>query len=276
MRVSPASMVGVHSVSVTESQVHLPDEEMNEATSSPHTTMEGGAASGASFGMRGHLRVPSSAQRDLLCIVLHGHGMRAQQMVEWFEEDLCPKLPSVEFLFLQAPVSWQISSQDFLPSWLKYLKEYDGEREDDLCEERLRQATADLRSIIEREASAVGGTRGTALLGLSEGGCMALEVACLVPLAGVITLVSHRLRYSSDTKLLCPWFALTASRDDIYRSNWALEHLRRGDAHKWKIVDDDHYLQHSDGETDAFAFDAFAEIRARVCAAFMNTKAASQ
>jgi predicted esterase len=199
---------------------------------------------------------------DLLCIVLHGHGMQARQMVEWFEGDLCSALPMVGFLFLQAPTSWQVSSQEFLPSWLKYLREYDGEREDDICQEDLARATSELRAAVEHEAAAVGGLRKVVLLGLSQGGCMALELACLLPLAGVITLVSHRLRYHSHARLLCPWFALTARRDDVYSPQWATVHLLRGEARMWQSVEDDHYLQASDAETHRFLRGAFAAISA--------------
>ena len=61
---------------------------------------------------------------------------------------LCAALPSVEFLFLQAPVSWQTSSQQFLPAWLEYLGEYDGANEDDVCSEALAETTASLTEVI--------------------------------------------------------------------------------------------------------------------------------
>ena len=188
------------------------------------TAMERAGAPAEPAGLRGHRREPATADRDMLCVVLHGHGMRALEMVEWLQQPLCAALPSVEFLFLQAPVSWQTSSQQFLPAWLEYLGEYVGANEDDVCS-------------------------------------VALELAFRLPLAGVVTLVSHRLRQNSDAKLLCPWYALTASRDDVYPPTWANRQLIRGDAQSWHIVDDDHYLGDTSEEVVAFVRRAIAELR---------------
>ena len=226
------------------------------------TAMERAGAPAEPAGLRGHRREPATADRDMLCVVLHGHGMRALEMVEWLQQPLCAALPSVEFLFLQAPVSWQTSSQQFLPAWLEYLGEFDGANEDDVCSEALAETTASLTEVI----GSLGGGRGDSnprvvLLGLSEGGCVALELAFRLPLAGVVTLVSHRLRQNSDAKLLCPWYALTASRDDVYHPTWANRQLIRGDAQSWHIVDDDHYLGDTSEEVVAFVRRAIAELR---------------
>ena len=60
--------------------------------------------------MHGHLHVKCSDQTVTsgLCFVLHGHGMQAKQMVEWLEDDVCGQNAHLEFVFLQAPVSWPV------------------------------------------------------------------------------------------------------------------------------------------------------------------------
>lgn len=53
---------------------------------------------------------------------------------------------------------------------------------------------------------------------------MALEVARMAPLTGVVTLVSYRRSQggcAASGNLQCPWYALTAAQDTVYASPWA-------------------------------------------------------
>ena len=81
-----------------------------------------------------------------------------------------------------------------------------------------------------------------------------------MPVAAVITLVSHRLHRDTEATLLCPWFALTANNDDIYPSNWATKQLLCGEARWWKVVDDDHYLCHRNREAMDFICRVLTEL----------------
>lgn len=209
--------------------------------------------------LRGMLRIHAKVEARYACIVLHGHGMQATEMVEWLQDAICNQFPHVEFFFLQAPVSWQESSLSFLPSWMQYKQEFDGIHEDEICGDSLRATTAALTGIAHECAHRVGlDMKQCIVLGLSEGGCLAIELACCLALTGVITIVSHRRTNNADAPLLSPWYALTGNTDKTYAPPWATQYLHQ--AHKWVTVDDDHYLNHTDKETMAFLVNALTDM----------------
>jgi len=197
---------------------------------------------------RGALRHVSRDTPALLCPVLHGHGMEAREMVEWFEP-LFETWPSVYFLFLQAPCRWHGASGQFLPGWFDYVAEHEGAQEDEISAESLQGSLQALEDVVRAEAASLGISR-VACLGLSEGGCMALELARRLPLHGVVTLVSHRRSEHASEPLTCPWLALTAKKDSVYAAPWALAHLPQ--ASRWVVVDDEHYLEESDEAVKEF------------------------
>jgi hypothetical protein len=74
---------------------------------------------------------------------------------------------------------------------------------------------------------------------------MALAVAERVAVAGVLTLVA----YCRGPPPRCPWLALCASRDAVYRPEWAGASLAHAQLCE---VDDDHYLHGSDDRVMRF------------------------
>ena len=190
---------------------------------------------------RGALRREARDTPALLCPVVHGHGMEAREMVEWFEP-FFEKWHAVHFLFLQAPCRWHGASAQFLPGSFVYVAEHEGAKEYYISAEGLQCSLQALEDVARAEAASLGLSR-VACVGLSEGGCMALELARRMPLHGVVTLVSHRRSEHASEPLTCPWLALTAKKDSVYAAPWALAHLPQ--ASRWVAVDDEHYLAES-------------------------------
>ena len=198
---------------------------------------------------------PATGDRECRCYVLHGYGMRAADMLDWIRADTRARLSHVEFVFLQAPARWQTSPQTFGPSWLAYVEEFDGREEDRICEEALEDITASLA-----EAIGLAQAPTTAVVGLSEGGCLALHLATRLPLKAVVTMVAHRLRESAASPLLCPWHALTAARDEVYPEHLTAPHLNaEAQAVVWEKVEDDHYLHHSSDACADFLSEALVQ-----------------
>lgn len=102
--------------------------------------------------LRRHCRYPTSEARNVatesLCIVLHGHGMEAQEMQDWLASPICANFPATQFVFLQAPSKWHSGSSMFLPSWFSYIEEFAGEREDVIDAAHCHGSACALRGII--------------------------------------------------------------------------------------------------------------------------------
>jgi predicted esterase len=159
----------------------------------------------------------------LYCVVFHGQAMESIAMKEWVEGAIASFFPRVEFIYLQAPLLPDSAGNDVQPNWLQYTKEFDGEKEDEVC---LRTLAAFVDALLDVIGVYVNGDlENTVLLGLSQGGCIALELALHARFRAVVTLVSHRLHCHSRMLLRQPWFALTAKQDDIFPSSWAWQTL---------------------------------------------------
>ena len=193
-------------------------------------------------GSRLHQRAGSHS----LCVVLHGYGMQASEMEDWLLPHLAAVRPLLDVLFLQAPVQWNASSSRFVPSWLSYVHEFHGTKEDVVDARLLEQHLFDIRKGID---AVKGPYTEVLLVGLSEGGCVALELAARYDFQAVVTLVSYRRRDFSHLPLKCPWHALIAQQDEVFPA-WAAATTE--DATSLLSVDDDHFLHKTDQEVVAF------------------------
>ena len=188
------------------------------------------------------------------CVVLHGHGMSAVEMEEWWDGlQLWHALKHTSFCFLQAPTKWHALSSQFLPSWFTYTEEYGGAEEDRICLQSL-EASIDafelvLPKALERCAPGMEISQ-VSCIGLSEGGCMALELARRFPFKSVVTLASYRRSEFASERLLCSWLALVASEDAVYRRPWTGASLLQ--ARVRRVVQDEHYLHNSSKEVASF------------------------
>lgn len=214
--------------------------------------------------LRGAIFVKSPiASTNKVCVILHGHGMTAQDMQEWLQE-LGLFQENMHFVFLQAPSTWYAPGSRFIPSWFTYVEEFDGVREDIISHSSLEAVLHSLCSCIHMALSTLSRTlsnqvrvQDTICAGFSEGGCVALELASMLPFKAVLTLVSHRRSHRVDRDLLCPWYALTATKDEVYSPPWALEHMHA--ATVWQKVEDDHYLHSSDAAVRDLFTQCFSE-----------------
>jgi len=188
-----------------------------------------------------------SARRhpDLIVIFLHGFSMSASDMAEEFVE-LFSKFKRIRFVFPEAPmIPITAHGGEMAHSWFDYISDHNGTREDVISLRTLRNQRFTLMNLIASEKQRY---RDAPLLigGLSQGGCMALDLATrLNNLVGVVTCVAHRLFISKSRPLLAPWYALTADQDEVFPKSWAAPSSRETALHT--VVQSDHYLLGGEG-----------------------------
>ena len=128
--------------------------------------------------------------------------------------------------------------------WFSYLTDHRGAQEDLVDTRKLRGSRGEILSLLAREAVDV---EKLVVVGFSQGGCMALDLATHVKVLAVITVVSHVLYASRPLKLLAPWYALVCERDDVFPlRGWAGVDLHR--ASSVEVHSYDHYVPDSVAE----------------------------
>jgi alpha/beta superfamily hydrolase len=143
-------------------------------------------------------------------------------------------------------------------SWFDYLTDREGEGEDAVDTASVRAARSTIQRLVWREHAAAPPNVPIMLGGLSQGGCLALDVASRdASLAAVVTGVAHRLHLSLTRPLLCPWYALIASDDDVFPFCWAAP-APQDCAHVTVAEGADHYL--SKGELAPFVVQAVRSV----------------
>jgi predicted esterase len=152
-------------------------------------------------------------------IFLHGLGMSAED-ISCDLAAVAAKLPWLRVVVPEAPMR-PVTAYGGIEhrSWFDYLTNREGEAEDAVDTQTVRTARGVIQQLVWRECAAA--PVPIILGGLSQGGCLALDVACRdASLAAVVTGVAHRLHLSLARPLLCPWYALIAS-DDVVPMSWA-------------------------------------------------------
>lgn len=194
-------------------------------------------------------------QPRLTIVVNHGHGMQAEELKTWIDANVSGEFCDVRCIYMQASSVYDAETSEFLPSWLTYEKEYYGKREDKISE----TALDDMTMALWKEIDELGIDTPIVLLGLSQGGCMALNMACARPVAAVITIVSHLLSVDKNRELLCPWYTLTAGDDAIYSKPWATRYNSR--ARHWiELKGCNHYLMDAKGADVNFVRNAISDV----------------
>jgi predicted esterase len=183
---------------------------------------------------------------DLVVIFLHGFNMTASEMAEEFV-DLFRRFPRVRFVLPEAPrMCITAHGGEEGNAWFDYITDRGGSREDMIGLCSLRNERLRLLNLVAFERRKCGDGVPVLLGGLSQGGCMALDIATRVnDLAGVASCVSHRLSISKARPLLCPWYALTAKNDDVFPPSWSFP--KPGETEMHLVVDSDHYLSRGEG-----------------------------
>jgi dienelactone hydrolase len=133
-------------------------------------------------------------------------------------------------------------------SWFEYTTDFNGIKEDRINMNTLIIQRYRMINLIRRIAKKYhnGDTSKIIIGGISQGGCLALDISTFIKLKCVITFVSHRIYPTIKKKILAPWYCLIATKDDIFRKEW----VNILSANYVKEVDDDHYLVNTD--TDDF------------------------
>lgn len=185
---------------------------------------------------------------ELVLVFLHGFCMSVDDMAKDFVE-LFKRFPTVRFVFPEAPrLKITAYKGEENNAWFNYITDHDGNQEDVIELASLTIQRANLMTLLAQERRK--NPRAKFLIGgLSQGGCMALDLATKVDwLDGVVTCVAHRLYTSLSRPLLCPWYALTAENDECFPSSWANPGENEALIHK-VAPGASHYLTGGEGPT---------------------------
>ena len=171
-------------------------------------------------------------------VFLHGYCMRARALRASLRR---ARPPGWRVVLPQAPRR-PLPDGSRAPSWQDYLSDSGGAREDGVDPGAAAATRARLRALLRREARRVaGGLTRVVIGGLSQGGCVALDLCAFVQPAAVVTLVAHRPKLSAARPLKCSWHALTAEDDDVFPASWA--HASLPEAATWERVPGGHFLE---------------------------------
>ena len=181
-----------------------------------------------------------------LCVVFHGYAMDSDSMLEWV--DSCST--DMDLLVLDAPVREGDQQQ-----WFVYENDHEGRAEDAVCSADLEKTLQEVSQLVSQVAGARLEQNRVVALGLSEGGCFALELGARLDLAGIVTLVSYRRQQHGAPPTNCPWHALVATDDSIYPCSWA----SRAGARVVRVPDD-HYLHKCGERASNFIEDSLARL----------------
>ena len=156
-------------------------------------------------------------------VFLHGFQMEALDLLDLFlaVRDACP---GWRFVLPVAPeMAITAHEKEVSRSWFDYLTDTEGVSEDTVDLFSMRCVRTELLHLLRMEASILPtkDVKSIYLGGLSQGGCMALDIASRVDLAGVITLVAPRLSVSMSRPLTCPWYSLISEDDEVFPLSWS-------------------------------------------------------
>lgn len=154
--------------------------------------------------------------------LLHGFQCTADDVSEWgarLYDSLGGRAKMIMPTASKIPITAHGGEEQY--SWFDYLTDSEGEREDVVCQSDIRSACARLATLINQEVRRVGRYTRVFLVGVSQGGCLALEIASKVELGGVVTVVGHRMYTSAHRALLTPWMSVRATDDEVFSASWA-------------------------------------------------------
>jgi predicted esterase len=176
-------------------------------------------AAPATGGLERLIVLPTTRPHEATLIYLHGYQMEAKELFDLFLE-LHQLHPTWRFVLPQAPSMAVTALGAECRSWFNYLTDREGREEDVVEISSVKIQREALRQLLHSEAALLGGRCDRVFFGgLSQGGCMALDLACHMTFGGVVTLVAPRLGPVS-LPLLCPWHALMGSEDEIFPPAW--------------------------------------------------------
>jgi predicted esterase len=181
---------------------------------------------------------PFGAEHCGTVVFLHGFSMEASDLVEELER-VCVACPGWRAVMPQAPRR-RITAHggEVSASWYDYLTDRDGLREDVAELSSLRETRVSLRRLVQKEAHRLGDKGRVVLAGLSQGGCVALDLATREPVGAVLTVVAHRLCVSRRP-LLADWHCICAADDKVMPlMAWAAP---RGEVSR-HVVPGDHFI----------------------------------
>lgn len=121
--------------------------------------------------------------------------------------------------------------------WYSYLTDRQGEGEDLVDTRKLRWSRGELLALLNLHSVDL---ERLVVIGISQGGCMALDLASHVRVMAVVTVVSHVLYATRPRKLLAPWYALVCERDDVFPRRWAGTDLHK--AARAEVHPHDHFV----------------------------------
>jgi pimeloyl-ACP methyl ester carboxylesterase len=144
-------------------------------------------------------------------------------------------------------------------AWFEYLTDYDGATEDVTDADTLTRTRARLVDEIEGLCEDRGvPLQRVAVVGYSQGGNVAVDLACHLRVGLCVTLASHKLSVT-DRPIHCRWNALMLSRDECFPMDTFAPLV--AEASTVDVLDDYHGMDACGEEAIAFlegVLDAFA------------------
>ena len=164
---------------------------------------------------------------------------------------------NIKWIFVKAPLIKITQDNNTLHhAWFDYTTDYDGKTEDKININTLIIQRIRIINLIKKIIKTHNGNYNNVLLGgISQGGCMAIDISCFIKVRCVFTFVSHMLYLSKKRKLKHPWYSLIAKNDNTFRKEWTFNDTL---ITKQIIeVNDDHFLANTN--TDEFIYNVFKE-----------------
>jgi len=188
---------------------------------------------------------------EYVVIVLHGYCEKNIDMYSWLSPAMIIR-DHIRFVFPQAAYRAEKSSsgkQKLETSWFDYTTDHGGKFEDEVDSASLVVAQDRVYRIIDQEVSLGTELKNIGLVGVSQGGCLAVHMGTILKLRFVASLVGHRMKITSGP-LLSPWFALNVTNDTCFPLELIKDSLKGAEC--VEIIENNHEL--TAGENDGRQF----------------------
>lgn len=182
---------------------------------------------------------------QVVLVLLHGFGCRARDLRDLVDRITasCPTVLVVTPEAAVLPITAHGGAS--CRAWYDYMTEFGSGREDLAGEATLRLAVARIGALIGQCRAKFPGARICAA-GISQGGCLAIELAARGLVSAVFSMVAHPLtaggRSASMRLEACgaEWHSLLAAADSVFSLEW-MRRLHRC-AQSVTVVEGDHWL----------------------------------
>lgn len=127
-------------------------------------------------------------------------------------------------------------------SWFNYLTNYKGVQEDIIDNKSLISQRNRIIKLINKYKKS--NYNNIILSGMSQGGCLAIDIANYIKCNSIFTVVAHRMKISQKKKIKNKWYSIISKNDNIFRKSWTYRSNRI--CTYIDEINSDHYLSNID------------------------------